>query len=86
MTSLYTLEQHDDFIDRHIGPNEHDVTAMLKTVNAKSLDDLIESTVPASILQTEALKGLIPLNCECFKSALGLILLQILTIYSVAKM
>jgi Glycine cleavage system protein P (pyridoxal-binding), N-terminal domain len=49
MTTLYELEQHDDFIARHIGPNAADTAAMLQTVGAESLDALIDSTVPASI-------------------------------------
>lgn len=50
MTSLYELEQHDDFIARHIGPSAADTQEMLQTVGAESLDALIHSTVPASIL------------------------------------
>ncbi|MBU0656141.1 MAG: aminomethyl-transferring glycine dehydrogenase [Gammaproteobacteria bacterium] len=50
MTSLYELEQHDDFIARHIGPSDADTAEMLQTVGADSLDALINSTVPASIL------------------------------------
>ena len=50
MTTLYELEQHDDFIARHIGPSAADTQAMLQTVGAESLDALITSTVPANIL------------------------------------
>ena len=46
MTSLW---QHDDFIQRHIGPGPQEVGKMLAVVGAQSLDDLIDSTVPASI-------------------------------------
>ena len=35
-----------DFIKRHIGPSEDDQSKMLKKLNYKSLDDLINSTVP----------------------------------------
>lgn len=49
-TSLSQLQQTDDFIHRHIGPSPSDILEMLETVGADSLDDLIESTVPASIL------------------------------------
>lgn len=48
-SSLSELQQTDDFIHRHIGPSPSDIAEMLQTVNAKSLDDLIDSTVPASI-------------------------------------
>ena len=35
-----------DFIKRHIGPSEEDQLKMLKKLNYKSLDDLIDNTVP----------------------------------------
>ena len=35
-----------DFIRRHIGPSDNDQQKMLKDLNFKSLDDLINSTVP----------------------------------------
>ncbi len=46
---LSTLEQHDDFIARHIGPDDKDIVAMLAAIDAASLDQLIEQTVPAAI-------------------------------------
>ena len=39
----------EKFEDRHIGPNAHQVEAMLKVIKAKSVDDLIDETVPAGI-------------------------------------
>ena len=36
---------------RHIGPSIAETTAMLKTVGAKDLDDLIDQTLPANIRQ-----------------------------------
>ncbi|MCH2180501.1 MAG: aminomethyl-transferring glycine dehydrogenase [Mariniblastus sp.] len=47
--TLEQLMQHDDFIHRHIGPSDADIAEMLKSVGATSLDDLIKTTVPASI-------------------------------------
>ena len=44
------LLQSDDFVHRHIGPTPADIDAMLQTLGASSLDQLIESTVPASML------------------------------------
>ncbi len=41
------------FADRHIGPRVADVEKMLATIGATSLDDLIDQTVPGSILNTE---------------------------------
>ena len=47
--SLSALEQHDEFIGRHIGPCATEMTAMLAAIGADSLDQLIEQTVPAAI-------------------------------------
>ena len=55
MTTLYELEQHDDFVARHIGPSAADTAAMLDVVGADSLGALMQSTVPASILLTDPL-------------------------------
>src|SRR5215212_3037183 len=43
------------FVRRHIGPSPRDITAMLETVGAASLGELIGETLPASIRQNEAL-------------------------------
>ena len=50
MASLTELENHGGFIERHIGPSEAEIAAMLTTIGAASLDDLVAQTVPASIL------------------------------------
>jgi glycine dehydrogenase len=55
-TDLKQLQQTDDFIHRHIGPSPDDIDVMLKAVGASSLDDLMESTVPASILLEKELE------------------------------
>lgn len=39
----------DQFKNRHIGPNEHELYDMLQAVGAKSLDKLIDETVPKAI-------------------------------------
>ena len=39
------------FTDRHIGPDADDVQAMLDVIGHASLDDLIQATVPATILR-----------------------------------
>ncbi|HEX8988498.1 MAG TPA: aminomethyl-transferring glycine dehydrogenase [Rhodocyclaceae bacterium] len=46
---LSALEQHDEFLSRHIGHNGYDMAAMLSAVGAASLDELIAQTVPAAI-------------------------------------
>ena len=40
---------HDDFVFRHIGPSKTDTIKMLKTVGVKSLDELIDETIPSDI-------------------------------------
>ncbi|MFC3092750.1 aminomethyl-transferring glycine dehydrogenase [Alteromonas sediminis] len=54
--SLTELEQRNDFIGRHIGPDENEMQVMLDTIDAESLDALIQETVPAGILLPEPLK------------------------------
>ncbi|MEF8718793.1 MAG: hypothetical protein V5B44_14145 [Candidatus Accumulibacter necessarius] len=49
LPSLATLEQRDDFLDRHIGPDASEITAMLASIGASSLEQLVEQTVPAAI-------------------------------------
>ena len=39
----------DQFVNRHNGPRKHEIDAMLKTINASSVDELINQTVPAAI-------------------------------------
>ena len=39
----------DRFIDRHIGPDEHEVAEMLKVLGVGSLEELIAQTVPSQI-------------------------------------
>ncbi|QOC21166.1 aminomethyl-transferring glycine dehydrogenase [Wenzhouxiangella sp. AB-CW3] len=48
-TPLHTLESHDDFVDRHIGPRDEDIRAMLDTIEAESLESLMQQTMPGSI-------------------------------------
>ena len=49
------LDPHERFAPRHIGPDEAEIAAMLQTLGLSSLDELIEQTVPASILRREPL-------------------------------
>jgi glycine dehydrogenase len=43
------------FVRRHIGPSPRDVAAMLETVGAKSLSELVSQTMPAAIRQAAPL-------------------------------
>src|SRR5919106_1383389 len=47
--SLSELEDAGDFVRRHIGPDDAEIEAMLETVGARSLDDLIEQAAPRTI-------------------------------------
>ena len=46
---LNQLDQHDEFIARHIGPQSEDIDAMISEINVSSFDELIDKTVPESI-------------------------------------
>ena len=45
----------DRFVNRHIGINEEELNDMLKAVKAKSLDQLIDQTIPRNIRSKKAL-------------------------------
>ena len=47
--SLRSLEHHDAFIDRHIGPNDAEIAAMLAQVGHASLEAFTDAIVPGSI-------------------------------------
>jgi len=55
LAELAELEAADGFVTRHIGPSESDITAMLHTVGAATLDDLAAKTVPPSIRSRQPL-------------------------------
>jgi glycine dehydrogenase len=46
----------DKFVNRHNGPREHELPQMLKTIGVSSLDQLIEKTVPKSIMLGKPLR------------------------------
>ncbi|PMH43240.1 glycine dehydrogenase (aminomethyl-transferring) [Vibrio sp. 10N.286.49.B3] len=46
---LSTLSTQHEFVDRHNGPNSFDQQQMLAAINATSLHDLVEETLPAQI-------------------------------------
>jgi len=44
------MPRHPDrFVDRHVGPRDAGLDAMLRTLACRDLDDLIARAVPASI-------------------------------------
>ncbi|WFU19477.1 aminomethyl-transferring glycine dehydrogenase [Bradyrhizobium sp. CB3481] len=50
-----TAEAATDFVRRHIGPSPRDISAMLTTVGAASLSELMSQTLPSSIRQKKPL-------------------------------
>jgi glycine dehydrogenase len=42
-------QQANEFAGRHIGPDEKETSGMLATIGVRSLDELIDRTIPASI-------------------------------------
>src|SRR5215472_14149084 len=48
-------QQANEFAARHIGPNEQETRQMLKTIGARSVDDLINKTIPSAILNRQPL-------------------------------
>ncbi|MCL6270293.1 aminomethyl-transferring glycine dehydrogenase [Sansalvadorimonas sp. 2012CJ34-2] len=51
VSSLKQLENTEDFIRRHIGPGEEEISSMLEFLGEESLESMLASTVPGSILQ-----------------------------------
>jgi len=46
----------DKFVARHIGPRDHEIEEMLKTIGVASMDQLIDETVPENIRLKEPLR------------------------------
>ncbi|MCC5854590.1 MAG: aminomethyl-transferring glycine dehydrogenase [Idiomarina sp.] len=60
--TLNELEQHDEFIYRHIGPDRAEQKEMLDLVGATSLEEMTAQTVPGSILRAPFLEVGEPLS------------------------
>jgi glycine dehydrogenase len=52
---MHPTRHPDRFVDRHIGPDSRDIEEMLAVLALRSLDELIDRTVPASIRMERAL-------------------------------
>ncbi|KAJ8286615.1 hypothetical protein GJAV_G00041160 [Gymnothorax javanicus] len=50
------LPRHDEFVHRHIGPNDREKREMLCTLGLETVDELIEKTIPSSIRLQRSLK------------------------------
>ncbi|MGD9265758.1 MAG: aminomethyl-transferring glycine dehydrogenase [Lysobacterales bacterium] len=53
---LRELENHAEFVRRHIGPNDEQITQMLDALGTESLDALVAGTLPDSIQTTDPLQ------------------------------
>ena len=73
MTPLSQLEYAEEFIHRHIGPDEDEIAAMLAALGIASLDELVEQTVPASILGGSATRLPPPMSEEAALAAIKII-------------
>ena len=56
----------EQFLGRHVGPRPEDVEEMLRVIGVKSVDELVEQTVPASIRLKEKLDLPAPLTEDEF--------------------
>ena len=54
-SSLTTLENHDAFLSRHIGPSANDESSMLKFLGFNQRDELINAVIPSNIRSKSAL-------------------------------
>ncbi len=55
LEALSALEAADQFVARHIGPDDGDIAAMLRLIGRSSLDDAASAAVPESIRSNRAL-------------------------------
>src|SRR3982750_1760675 len=54
-TKQFNTRYSERFEDRHNGPRQAEIDAMLKTIGVKSLDELIDKTIPPHIRLKEPL-------------------------------
>jgi glycine dehydrogenase len=54
--SLFDLENHSDFIQRHIGPTVQQQTAMARAIGYDNMDALIDDTVPTAIRRQQPMQ------------------------------
>jgi glycine dehydrogenase len=63
-------QQANEFAGRHIGPNEQETAQMLKTIGVRSLDELVEKTIPAAIRSKKNLAVPDPLSEQQYLTSL----------------
>lgn len=59
--NLFDKKNHE-FARRHIGPDQSETAEMLEKINVKSLDELIDKTIPSGIRDNSGLNIPAPLN------------------------
>ncbi len=62
---MKSLAYTDQFMDRHIGPREHEISEMLTLLGYGSLDELIDATIPSQIRTSR------PLSFDAADPAIG---------------
>ncbi|MBS1600146.1 MAG: aminomethyl-transferring glycine dehydrogenase [Bacteroidetes bacterium] len=55
-------KQSNEFATRHIGPNEQETKQMLKAIGVRSLDELIDRTIPLTIRNRQPLQVTAPVS------------------------
>jgi len=46
---MKTSQQKNEFLSRHLGPREHEIPEMLHSIGVRSMDELIDQTIPEII-------------------------------------
>jgi len=46
---MLQIQSYDQFVKRHIGPDQNELTAMLNTISISTLDQLVDETIPPNI-------------------------------------
>ena len=58
----------ESFERRHIGPTDIEIEKMLSLINANSIDELIDQTIPKSIRNRKKMKLDPPMSCLLYTS------------------
>lgn len=53
---MISLSHPDKFVNRHIGPSDEDINEMVSVCGVKSIDELIDQTIPAGIRLKDEIK------------------------------
>jgi len=58
---MKTLKQKNEFLSRHLGPREHEIPEMLNVIGVRSVDELIDQTIPEIIRSKKAFTDFVEL-------------------------